>query len=304
VDNADVLYSYIEGAEDEFRQYAGVDTREARVGIPGRRETFEHVTYKVSGHENFKENWTGVSDDYLNQQAATSLAEDMIQPFDPDEGDEAYIYRGLSGEAGGEEWENVTDDYGELWEVVDHRDGVVAIHPLALDRARRVGGQGIPIARSRQTHFRLAICYRHGTLGRSRSGMRKTELTASLSDSQTGAIGVEDAAALSRGVAGGSLTLLVGQEYVRATLNRDTDEIDVLERGVRGTATAEHDSGTRVQYVPPTWRKAVAARAGIDLLNGGRYEQFLPENESDLDKGDIMGNLEDVWDSAVEGVGE
>ena len=300
-DDRDLLASFIEDAEGEFRDRVDASFQEGRAGVEGDRETYPQITYKVSGHNDFKRQFTGVGSVYDPEEVTKDLPDDRILPFDSAAGDEAYIYRGLGGSASGDEWEDVTADYGDTWGIVDNRSGTVAFHPtLLLQSMRGASGQGIGLYRSRLKHLRFAISYRYGTLGGSRGFAGATTLGTSLTTGDTGSTSVADASRLpDAGGIGGSLILLIGEEYVRATVDPSADTIDILERGVRGTDAASHSSGDRVQYTPPSIRKAVVARAAMALIQAGRYSAFLPDSEDALDKSEMFDNFETTWNESI-----
>jgi len=299
-DDRDLLASYIEDAEGEFRAATDATFRESRAGVAGDRETYPTVTYSVPGHADFKRKYTGVSSMYDLEEVEKNLGDKRILPFDSAEGDEAYVYRGLGGSSSGDEWEDVTADYGDTWAIVDHRNGTVAFDPLELIRAMTGGGQGVGVNRSRLSKLRFAISYRHGTLGGSRNLAGSTALGTSLTTAATGSTAVVDASRLPSALTqGGSVTLLIGEEYVRATVDASADTIDIVERGVRGTTAATHSSGDRVQFTPPSVRKAVASRAGMQLIQSGRYSAFMPDSEDAIDKDAMLSNLKETWEATV-----
>lgn len=301
-DDVDMLQSRIKDAEDEYRARTGLTTRLSRAGTPGDRSTYDEITYKVPGHETYKRNWSRVGGDYLNQEVTKDLSNDRVLPFDSSEGDEAYIYRGVSG-TNTDQWVDVTDQRGELWDIVDHRNGTVSFHPIELDRAMIAGAAGVGISRSRLDKLRFKITYRYGGLGSDRSNPGTTSLTEEITDAESVpfTVGVGDANRLPT-TGGGSVVLLVGGEYLRATVDTDNDELDVVERAVRGTAEEAHGSGDRVQYTPPVARKAVAARAAMGLIQAGRYSKWLPDADDTISKGDMMDELRETWESGIEAV--
>lgn len=296
-DDRDTLESMLEGAEDEFRQQADLDVRLSRVGSPGDRTTYEQVTYEVPGHENFKRKWSRVGGDYLNQEVTKDLAHDRVLPFDSAAGDEAYLYRGVSGAASGQ-WDDVTADQSDLWDVVDHRSGTLVFHPVEIDRAMLAGAAGIGISRGRLRELRFAITYRHGALGGGRGTAGETTLTASLNSTDTpSSLGVDDA---SRLPAADGVDLLIGGEYLVANVDASADTLNVLERGVRNTTGEAHASGDRVAYTPPSVRKAVAARAAMAVVDAGRYQSWLPDSDDAIDKGEMKKDFKSTWDKTVE----
>lgn len=304
-DDRDTLASLIEDAEGELQAHTDTRFRETRAGVSGDRDTYPQITYKVSGHNDYKRQWTGVSGDYDPEEVTRSLPDTRVLPFDSAEGDEAYIYRGLRGSTGGSTWEDVTADQGETWDIIDHRNGVLVIHPIELLRTRHRSGHGLAINPSRIRQFRLAISYRHGTLGGSRSIAGSTTLTGSGevidSSSTPNSLAVADASRLPNATSEtGSLILLIDEEYIRATVDAANDTINVLERGVRGTNAAAHDADERVQYTPPSIRKAVAARAAMSLIQAGRYQAFLPDSEDAIDKGEMLDEARNVWEGTID----
>ena len=301
-DDRGVLAGHIEDAEDEFRQRADLATAIAREGVPGDPETYERRTHKVKGHEAFKASWSRSARDYRPTEVEVDLDHGRVLPIDPAEGDEVRIYRGMGGSTA-DAWEDVTDAQGDVWDIVDHRAGTLVLHPAEIHRATRRNRQGIGVTGG-QRKVRVAVCYRHGGLGRGRSLIRSTELAAGIDDTETGGVAVDDVEVFPVGVAGGSLVLLIGEEYVTATADHESGEITIQERGVRGTDAAGHDSGDRVQYVPPSVRKAVAARAGMALIQAGRYSAWLPDADDEVGKSDMLAELRDTWETTLAAVGE
>jgi len=111
-DDDDLLASMIEDAEAEFYDLTDGELRIERQGLSGQRETYETVTYKLNGHQQYKSNFSGVTSDYLPQEVNTSLDKSNVLPFDADAGDEAYLYTGLGGKttAGAETWTEITEE--------------------------------------------------------------------------------------------------------------------------------------------------------------------------------------------------
>lgn len=301
-DDRDAVASLIEDAEGELRELTDARFQEGRAGTAGDRETYPQVTYQVSGHADYKRQWTGVGGLYDPEEVTRSLPDQRILPFDSTAGDEAYIYRGLKGAtSGANTWEDVTDDVGNTWDIIDHRNGILVFHPIELIKTMRRSSHGLAINPSRLSELRFAMSYRFGTLGGSRSYGGATTLGTGLTDTDTGSTAVADGTRLPDvGGRGGSIILLIGEEYVRATVDGSGDTIDILERGLRGTTAASHSSGDRVQYTPPSVRKAVAARAAMSLIQSGRYQSFLPDSEDAIDKTDMIDEARRVWDGTLE----
>lgn len=299
-DDRDVLASDIVDAEDEFRALTDLSTRLSRVGSPGDTTTYEELTYELPGHENYKSKWSGVGGDYLNEDVEKSLDNDRLLPFDSSIGDEVYIYRGLGTDQYTDGWEDVTSEQGDTWDIIDYRSGVVIISAVEIDRAMRGhSAQGLGVGR--QSKFRLRITYRHGSQGGNRTATGSTDLSGTINAGDTTPItvAVSDAARLPT-TGGGSVELLINEEYVSATVDASADEIAIEERGIRGTDAAAHASGDRVQYTPPAIRKAVASRAAMSLIDAGRYAAWLPDSEDAIDKGDMADSFGETWSRTVE----
>lgn len=302
-DDPDLMASWLEDAEDEFRQRTDEDMRIGRVGVAGQRETYEHATYKLSGHKAYRQSFSHYTFDYDYEEVQINLNNDRVLPFDPTAGDEVYVYRGLGGSTSvgtSDAWEDITDDEGEIWAVLDHADGTLAIHPLMLHRALMNRYNSLPGGNQRLQKLRLAVSYRYGALGGDRDRAARTDLATSLTDSETGTVAVADGSRFPTGQAAGSIVVLVDREYMSVVPDPSNDQMDIIERGVRGTTAAAHDSGDSVKYTPPAVRKAVAARAGMQLTQSDRYRQWLPDTESDMDAGTVYDNLETIWSNTVE----
>lgn len=303
-DDRATLIAMIEDAEDEFRAATNADMRPSRIGTPGRRETYENVTYDLSSHDQYKENWTGTSTRYLPQEVNTSLNQGRILPFDPDAGDEAFLYTGLGGKSlgGDDTYESITDDYGEDWIIQDHAAGRITFDPILLFQSRLTGHQGIGIGgRNQLTELVVHISYRYGSLGGDRGRGGLTELTAQLGDvDPPTTVSIDSAARLPTGEAAGTILLRIGTEYVRAVIDQTNDELTITDRGARNTDRQAWDSDTSVHYVPPSVIKAVAARAGMDWVSSGRYNEWLPDADDDLDRNDVLDTLRDTYSTTVE----
>lgn len=292
-DDRDLLESYIEDAEDEFRALTGGTIGIRRKGTPGRRETFEQLTYKVSGHKLTKGTFTGTWSDYLPEEASVMLDHDAILPFDSTADDAVYLYQGLA--ESGDTWEDVTDQEGEMWEVLDHTGGRFVFSPWSVAETILTGR---PTAFGTVPEFirriRFAVSYRYGGLGGSRALAGATTLAEDITDTTTGTVSVDNAARLTEaGELSGSVILKVGDEYLRATVDVGADEIDIAERAVRGTNAVDPDSGDRVQYAPPSVRKWVSLTAGVQLIRSGRYSAYLPDSEDAIDKDQLLSDIQD-----------
>ena len=297
----DTIASAIEDAEGEFKRLVGLSSRVSREGIPGKRESFEQPTYKTSGHQLTKATFSGVWTDYLPEQQDIRLENTRILPFDTAEDDAVYFYQGLDAD---ERWTDISDKQGEVWDILDHRDGVFTFDPYALvDEVVGVNLHGISTTPSFLKRFRFAISYRYGILDRDSSQVGQTDLADSLTASQTGAVAVDDVDILSRGRVSSTAVLRIGSEYVTAEYDRPNGDLDIIERGVRGTEAVDHDAGETVMYTPPEYRKAVAARAAMDIATSARYSEWLPNTDDSMDREAVIAELEATWTGIIDALG-
>jgi len=302
-DDTDLLASMIEDAESEFNSKTDDEMKIGRVGLAGQRETYESVTYKLSGHKQYKQNWTGTTGDYLPQEVNTGVEKTNLLPFDATLGDEAYLYTGLGGKtaASTDTWADITDEYGETWAFKDHANGRITFDPILLFESRLTGAQGVSVGgRNQLDELAVQVSYRYGGLGGSRSRPTRTELSAQITDTETGSVNVADGTAFPTAGSSGAVVVLIGREYLLVDPDPPNDSMDIVERGVRGTTAASHDSGARVQYTPPSVRKAVASRAGMTLINSSAYSDWLPDTEDDMDKSERFDHLEATWTQTID----
>jgi len=301
-DDRETLRSFIEDAENEFKQRTGTAYRIGREGLSGARETYDTVTVSLDKRQSYKQSWMGVSAQYDLQEPEAHLNNERVLPFDPDEGDEAYIYRGMSGSAAspGDAWDDVTDQYGNAFYIVDHRKGVVFFEEGEVLRSLSRTAQGLSTGSGRRDEIRLAITYRYGSLGGSRQGATTTTLTQQIDDTETGTVSVADGSLVPSGGSSGPVTFRVGEEYVLADPDPAGDAIAILERGVRGTTASAHSDGARLNYTPPAIRKAIAARAGMSVLSSGRYQAWAPDTDESFQLDDVRGQLEETYMNTVE----
>ena len=294
----DLLLSMIEDAESEFYDAVSDQMKVGTVGLPGTRETYEQVTYDVSGHEQYKRTWTGTGGGYRNTERTTNLQKSRILPFDPAEGDEAYLYRGMAtANSSDDGWEDVTADQGDIWDIVNNREGRITLSPVAIEQSTRGSNHGLSVAgRNRLREVRLAITYRYGALGGSRSTTAETTLVNSLSQGTTGTVDIGDG---TRAPSTSEVVVKIEDEYLSVTFDPDADTMTILERGVRGTTDSAHDADDVVFYAPPSVRKAVAAHAAENLVTSSRYSDWLPDTEDDIDKGDMLDQFSDIWTTTI-----
>lgn len=294
-DDRDALYGMIEDAEAEFRNATNNEMRLSRVGSPGTRESYEIARYKLSGHKQYRRTFSHATFDYSLREGTVHLENERLLPFDSAAGDEVYIYKGLDNTP---TWEDITDEEGDSWEIVNYRKGTLSIDPNQLERKHsRSGRNGIGGLGSRQRNIRLSLTYRYGTLGGSRSVAGQTGLDGSLNETETTTVSVDDGSVFP--VGDGTIIVQIEEEYLRVEPDPTNDQMTVVERGVRGTRGAAHDSTDDVLYTPPAVRKAVAARAGMQLVQSARYQDFLPDSEADMDQSDVLAELQDTYEMTV-----
>lgn len=297
-DDWDLLASIIEDVEHQFHQHTNDKMKVGTKGQPGSRETYEQATYKISGHKLTKGTFTGVWTEYLPEQKTIRLDKERILPFDSAEGDEIFIYRGLDDNLSGG-WENVTDEKGTMWDILDHREGVFTFSPIEtaeylMDYHVGAVSGSVPSFLKR---MRFAITYRYGALGGTRDTTAETSLDAQLTATDESTIAVTDG---SRFPSSSQIIVQIGREYLSVKPDPQNDSMDILERAVRGTEAQKHSSDATVHYTPPAVRNAVASKAAASLANSSRGQKWLPDNEDDLEKGDIISNLESTWQTTVE----
>lgn len=296
-DDGEALTGYIAAAEDELRQFTDEGMQISRTGVAGKRETYEQQTYQLPGHQQYRARFSQFTFDYDYDEKTIPLDNERVLPFDSTEGDEIYAYRGLGD---GTQWEDITDEQGDAWDVIDNAGGRLVVHPSELYEVMfgRVGG--VPFAGVGLDQLRLAISYRYGGLGGSLARTAQTTLNTSLSTSDTGPTAVADGSRLPTSGVGGTIVMKIGGEYVEVEPDPGGGSIDIKARGVRGTTAESQSSGERVVYTPPAIRKAVAARAGMTLINSSQYRGFLPDSDAELDEGDIYDNLDAAWSTTID----
>jgi len=296
-DDGEALTGYIAAAEDELRQLTDEDMRISRVGVAGNRPTYEQVTYQLPGHQQYRARFSQFTFDYDYDEKTIPLNNERVLPFDSADSDEIYAYRGLGD---GTQWEEITDEQGDAWDILDNVGGRIVVHPSELYEVMfgRVGG--VPFAGVGMDQLRFSISYRYGGLGGSLSRTAQTALDTSLSTSDTGPTAVADGSRLPTSGVGGNIVMKIGGEYLEVDPDPGGNSIDIKARGVRGTTDESHNSGDRVVYTPPAIRKAVAARAGMSLINSSQYRGFLPDSDAELNEGDIYDNLDAMWSGTIE----
>jgi hypothetical protein len=293
--DAEALIGYIAAAEDELRQLTDEDMRISRAGVAGKRETYEQQRYRLPAHQAYRSRFSQFTFDYDFDEVQLNLDNDRVLPFDSTEGDEIHFYRGLGNSTS---WEDLTDDRGDAWDIVDNVDGQLTVEPEQLYRA--MFGSVRRGLRAGLDHLRVNISYRYGGLGGSLSRTAQTTLDTSLTTGDTGPIAVADGSRLPTSGVGGNIVMKIGGEYVEVDPDPDGDSIDIKARGVRGTTAESHSSGDRVVYTPPAIRKAVAARAGMTLINTTQFRGFLPDSDAEIDESEMHSNLESVWMSTID----
>lgn len=303
-DDEDLLFGMIEDAEEEFHSRTDRSFRVSSVGQEGLRESYEVVTYDISGHKRFKANYTGVRSNYLPEEVDTDLKQTRVLPFDSDAGDAVYVYRGMRGQAtaGGTTWEDITAEEAESWLITDYRNGRITFDPSLLFETRSRQTQGISLTEGSLPELKVAIRYRYGAQAGSRSNYTETDLSGALDASTTsGAVPVADGTQFP--TAGNQIIVKIGSEYLSVVPDPSNDQMEILERGVRGTTATSHADGDAVTYTPPSVRKAVASRAGMALVQSRHYRGWLPDTEDDVSMDDIYDSFESTWSTTIQALG-
>jgi len=145
--------------------------------------------------------------------------------------------------------------------------------------------------------YNVRLKYEYGALGGATDRAGQTETTET-----TESIAEGDSSPTVDVDSGGRLppsgTMLLGEEYVRATVDGETDTVTLEDRGLRGTTIKSHDSGTGLHYCPIHVREAVAALAAIELvafvdkIDEAVGDQFDPSQKRDT--------WQHEWDSLIE----
>lgn len=142
--------------------------------------------------------------------------------------------------------------------------------------------------------YNVRVKYEYGAVGGRHDVAGQTETSENIDD-EADEVTVDNGSRLPP-----DGTVLIGQEYAAATVDGDT--LSLEERGVRGTTTKSHDSGTGVHYCPMHVREAVAALAAIEMvtyvdrIDKAVGEQFDPQEKRDT--------WQDEWHSLIETAGE
>jgi len=202
-----------------------------------------------------------------------------IVPIDAAAGDVLEVRTGRDS------WDDITDAEGDDWTLINET-GELKLYQLLV---RRIYWEA-PDERY------LRATYRYGTLGGDRDRGGETALSSQV-DSTTTSLSVADA---SRLPAEGGIVFLPAStpadgEYVRVTdIDHGTDTLTVT-RGVNGTDTVQHPSGTTVHYCPEDVRDAAAAQAAAELVRYDTTTQRTDADNAAVSPGQKLDDWQQEW---------
>jgi len=207
-----------------------------------------------------------------------------IAPFDPAQGDF------IETRTGRDQYTDITNQEGSAW-TADYDMGTITVY-------RYPGAGQLPAFYHIRDEF-VQVSYRT-TAGGDRLRAGETTLTEDIDSNDTGTYTVSNASQLPRGggvmlIGGGSIP---GAEYVNVdVVDHSTNEIQIAERGIRGTSGASHDSGDVIHYCPMDVREAVAAKAAVELALTEDFTEWL--FDGDIDRQTRMDTWDEEWSNAV-----
>jgi len=108
----------------------------------------------------------------------------------------------------------------------------------------------------------IRLAYTHGTPGNDAMSGGQTTVTAN-TGTGTGTWDLVDASLLPEN----PQTFQIDGEYVKGTVDKSADTLEVTTRGWRGTTDEDHASGEAVHYCPLNVRQAVARKVAVWMEN-------------------------------------
>lgn len=272
----------IEAVEDKWEQTTGAVFRSTRAGRAGQPEAYEYHELEIPFQHGHGPRQSGM--------VTVNLDHDNVLPFDSANGDAVEIRFSRS-----DAWEDITDQEGDRWELINLRDGTLKLYLFPI--YDEDGRDGINIHPGGDEVF-LRLTYRYGNLGAdSRSG-GESALGSQLTAGSTGATSVGNAGRLPKG---GHPMVIGGTEYVYVSgVDTTNDEITIDTRGLRDTTDADHASGAAVQYVPMDVREAVAAKAAAEILRNDDQLDFTIEGSDPVDIMAKTRELEKEWSETID----
>lgn len=261
-DDEELVRARIEEVEDLFEDLTRNTFRERRVGHEGQPSTYEHHDADFRRYQHGVKLW---------------LDNRNVIPFDSTEGDRLELRTGRDS------WRDITDDEGSMYEA-DYRSGWVRIFGVY----RYLGGWHKAIMERN-----VRATYRHGALGGSRNDGGETSLDGQLAQASD-TIPVADATRLPRQ----GLLLVAGEEYVRFN-GHDSNTLQNVTRGLRGTDDQDHEDGDQVHYCPPAIRSGIAARAAVELLQYDDWVDSLVEAADGFAKPQKVQDWNEEWETIL-----
>lgn len=231
-------------ASQRWDRETGSPARQIRVGAADRPETWE--THDAPDRSDFP--------------LVISLNNGDVQPIEASAGDAIEIRTGR------DTFEDVTGEEGDEW-IIDNRRGQLKLFRFLVQR----------LYFESPDERLVRLTYRHGALGGSRDEGAVTTLTSSVTDSDT-TLPTNDPSAFPATPFVAALGVSADYEYVRVTdIDTGTGDVAVV-RGVDFTDKASRPDGATLQYVPPSIREAVAARAAVPLVLDDDAVTTAPDN--------------------------
>lgn len=262
-DDEELVRARIEGVEDDFEDLTRNPYRERRVGVPDERRTYE-------AHDADFRRYQGGVRVWLENYPAV--------PFDREAGDRLLIRTGRNN------WRDITDRENSMWEA-RWPDGELTIY------AARYAGAW----RNAALRDNIRVCYRHGALGGSRDRGGQTELAEPLTQGDT-SVSVKDIARLPNQ----GLLLVGGDEYVKFSRpDYESDSLESVSRGLRGTTETDHDADAEVHYCPVSIREAIAARTAVELLEYDDWVDQLVEATNGFAKNQKVDEWNSEWEQIL-----
>jgi len=258
------------------------DLRNVTQGSPIGRDDYETIVSKIEGVESKLRAETGRP--YLRRQEGDPDApETWTTPMSVDWDRSRPVAKIFC---------TLPDD--EVIEIlgIEFRDSFDTFHTVDLDNVSLNPNQGtLSIRRGvlpsgiwnwiSHEGYNVRVAYTYGARGGSDGRAGQTTLTEQVDDT-TGTVDVENETRLPP--SGG--TMLLEDEYVGAEVG--DGQVDLVERGLRGTSASSHDSGDTLHYCPINVREGVAAKAAMELvtvvdkIDEAVGEQFNPSEKREV----------------------
>lgn len=258
------IRAHLDEAANEFEDITGKAYRLGRMGAPGATETYESAD---------------VINVRTNPPLWATLTRRPVLPFDSNSNDTLEVRTGKDS------WTDVTDQRGNEF-TIENRTGRIKIYRRLFEW----------IYWDARDDRYLRATYRYGALGGDQHEGGETTLDGSITNSDT-SISVSNAARLpSNGIVS-----FGNSEYVRVTsVDYSTDTLTV-SRGERATSAESHNDGDVVHYAPEGIRKAIAAKAAMELQQQQDWiaDKLVDPDEQVVDGTERLDRWESTWESAL-----